>query len=106
MKAIENIRDYEQVINQDKPVLLDFYADWCGPCRMLLPIVEKLADKYEGEVVVRKINVDQNPALAQQFSVRSIPVLFVIKDQEIQNQLVGLQSEQHLDKLLQQQLEA
>jgi len=106
MKAIENIKDYESTINQDKPVLLDFYADWCGPCQVLLPVVEKLADKYAEEVIVKKVNVDQNPELAQQFKVRSIPALFVIKDKEIQKRLVGLQSEHTLDKILQEQLAA
>lgn len=106
MKAIENIKEYELTINQEKPVLLDFYADWCGPCQVLLPVVEKLAEKYEGEVIVKKVNVDQNPALAQQFSVRSIPALFIIKDKEIQKRLIGLQSEHTLDKMLQEQLAA
>lgn len=106
MKAIKNIEEYNLTINQDKPVLLDFYADWCGPCQVLLPVVEKLAAKYEGDVIIKKVNVDQNPALAQQFKVRSIPALFIIKDKEIQERLVGLQSEHRLDKLLQEQLAA
>ncbi len=106
MKAIENIKEYELTVNQEKTVLLDFYADWCGPCQVLLPIVEKLADKYEGEIIVRKVNVDQNPALAQKFKVRSIPALFIIKDKEIQQRLVGLQSEHTLDKMLREQLAA
>ena len=106
MKAIENIKDYEVTIDQEKPILLDFYADWCGPCQVLLPIVEKIAEKYGEDLVVRKVNVDQNPALAQQFNVRSIPALFVIKDKEIQQRLVGLQSEHTLDKIVQEQLAA
>ena len=106
MKAIENIKDFETVLDQDKPVLLDFYADWCGPCKVLLPIVEKLANKYEGTVEVRKINVDQNPLLAQQFQVRSIPAVFIIKDKEVKKRLVGLQSEHTLDGILQEQLVA
>lgn len=104
MKAIANIQEFQKVINQDKPVLLDFYADWCGPCQALLPTVERLADKYKDDFVVRKINVDKNPQLAQQFKVRSIPALFILKDKEIQEKLVGMQSEQSLDKVLQAQL--
>jgi thioredoxin 1 len=76
MKTIQNVNEYQATTQQPKPVLLDFYADWCGPCQALLPTVEKLADKYEDEVVIRKVNVDQNPELAQQFGVRSIPSLF------------------------------
>jgi len=106
MKAIENIKDFELTIDQEKPVLLDFYADWCGPCQVLLPIVEKIAEKYGEDLIVRKVNVDENPALAQQFSVRSIPALFVIKDKEIKKRLVGLQSEHTLDKIVQEQLAA
>lgn len=104
MKAIANIQEFQQVIDQDKPVLLDFYADWCGPCQALLPTVERLAEKYKEDFIVRKINVDKNPQLAQQFKVRSIPALFIIKDKEIQEKLVGMQSEQALDKLIQAQL--
>ncbi|MFI1743648.1 thioredoxin family protein [Thalassobellus sediminis] len=58
MKTIENNEDYNKLINQDKPVLLDFYADWCGPCQSLLPTVEKLSKEYEGKVEIQKVNVD------------------------------------------------
>ncbi len=105
MKAIANIQEFQKVIDQDKPVLLDFYADWCGPCQALLPTVERLAEKYKEDFIVRKINVDKNPQLAQQFKVRSIPALFILKDKEIQEKLVGMQSEQALDKLIQAQLQ-
>ena len=105
MKAIANIQEFQKVIDQDKPVLLDFYADWCGPCQALLPTVERLAEKYKEDFIVRKINVDKNPQLAQQFKVRSIPALFILKDKEIQEKFVGMQSEQALDKLIQAQLQ-
>ncbi len=104
MKAIENVQEFQKVIDQDKPVLLDFYADWCGPCQALLPTVERLADKYKDDFIVRKINVDKNPSLAQQFKVRSIPALFILKDKKIMEKLVGMQSEQQLDKVIQAQL--
>jgi thioredoxin 1 len=93
MKTIENNNDYEKVINQEKPVLLDFYADWCGPCQSLLPTVEKLSEEYQGKVEIQKVNVDENRDLAIKYGVRSIPALFFIKDTEIVDKLNGLVSE-------------
>lgn len=93
MKEIKNLQDFENIIAGSKPVLLDFYADWCGPCRAQLPIVEQLATKLEHEYEVAKVNVDHNKELAQHFSVRSIPSLFIIKDKEVKERLSGLQSE-------------
>ncbi len=100
MVAIENMTQFEELIAQDKPVFLDFYADWCGPCKTLLPTVEKLADEYEGKVEIRKVNVDQNPELAQHFGVRSIPALFYIKDSKLVGKAMGLQPETELRKTL------
>ena len=102
MKTIENNNDYEKVINQEKPVLLDFYADWCGPCQSLLPTVEKLSEEYEGKVEIQKVNVDQNRDLAIKYGVRSIPALFFIKDTEIVDKLNGVVSE----SILKEKLEA
>ncbi len=102
MKEIKDLKDFEALVNQDKPVLLDFYADWCGPCQTLLPTVEKLAEKYENDFEIRKINVDKNPQLAQQFKVRSIPALFVLKDKKVEKSLVGLQSEHALEQVIQE----
>ena len=82
------LENFEGIKNQEKPVLLDFYADWCGPCRMVGPIVEQIADERE-DIVVGKINVDENPELASQFGVMSIPTLVVLKNGEIANQSVG-----------------
>ncbi|WP_010522646.1 thioredoxin [Aquimarina agarivorans] len=96
MKVIENNKDFSEVMNQDKPVVLDFYADWCGPCQTLLPVVEKLSDEYEGKVEIRKINVDQNRELSAQFKIRSIPALFFIKDAKVVDQLTGLAPEAQL----------
>ena len=102
MKTIENNNDYEKVINQEKPVLLDFYADWCGPCQSLLPTVEKLSEEYDGKVEIQKVNVDQNRDLAIKYGVRSIPALFFIKDTEIVDKLNGVVSE----SILKEKLEA
>ena len=78
----------EEVLNSDKPVLLDFWASWCGPCRMVVPIVEQIAEE-RSDIKVGKINIDDEPELAQQFGVMSIPTLVVMKDGHIVNQAVG-----------------
>ena len=101
MKEIKNLTEYNQIINEGKPVLLDFYADWCGPCRILLPTVEKLANKYEGEFNIAKVNVDRNPELAQQFGVRSIPALFFINEGKVDESLLGVQTEAKLEAKIQ-----
>ena len=77
-----------EVMNSDKPVLLDFWAPWCGPCRMVVPIVEEIA-RERSDVKVGKINVDENPELAGQFGVMSIPTLVVMKNGKIVNQSMG-----------------
>ncbi len=105
MKQIKNFEEFEAVKNQSKPVLLDFYADWCGPCQGLLPIIEKLADKYEDEFLIQKVNVDQFRELSAQFQVRSIPALFVLKDGEVKESLVGFKSEGQLEEIIQNHLE-
>ena len=66
----------KEVINSDIPVMIDFYADWCGPCRMMMPIVEEMAEKYEGRVKIGKVNTDEQPALAAKFGVMRIPSFF------------------------------
>ena len=93
MKNISNQNEYDTLINQSKPILLDFYADWCGPCQTLLPTVDKLSKEYEGSVEIRKVNVDENKELAAKFKVRSIPALFFIKDTEIVDRVNGLTGE-------------
>ena len=79
----------EEVLNSPLPVLVDFYADWCNPCKMMAPTVAKLAEAYEGKVKVGKINVDEQPELASQFGVMSIPTLLVFRDGKLVNQAVG-----------------
>ncbi len=83
-----NANNFDEIISGDKPVLLDFYADWCGPCRMVSPIVEEIAEENP-QYIVGKINVDEEPELAGKFYVSCIPMLVVLKNGEIANQSVG-----------------
>lgn len=82
------------------PVLIDFWADWCGPCRMMSPVVAQLAEKYEGKVKVGKVNVDEEPELAKEFQVMSIPMFVVIKDGRVVNQLIGARPKSELEAML------
>ncbi len=79
----------EVVMNSDKAVLVDFWAEWCGPCRMVGPLVEELASDYEGKAVVGKVNVDENPNVAAKFGIRSIPTILYIKNGEVVDKQVG-----------------
>lgn len=88
-----------EVLNSNKPVLLDFYADWCGPCRMVGPIVSEIANE-RNDVKVGKINVDEQPELAAQFQVMSIPMLAVIKNGKLENQVVGYRSKEQIEAIL------
>ena len=83
-----NQNNFDLAKNSDKPVLLDFYADWCGPCRMVAPIVEEIA-RENPQFLVAKINVDEDPALAMQFGIVSIPTLIVMKNGEVVQQVAG-----------------
>jgi thioredoxin 1 len=88
----------QEVIKSDKPVLIDFWAAWCGPCRMVGPVVEQIANEHP-EYKVGKIDVDSQPELAGQFSIMSIPTLLVFKDGKIHNKTVGVTSKDNLLKL-------
>jgi thioredoxin 1 len=81
--------NFDQAINSDKPVLVDFWAEWCGPCKMIGPVVEELAGDYEGKAVVAKLNVDENPDVTARYGIRSIPTLLVFKNGQIVDKQIG-----------------
>jgi len=89
-KAIEiTDANFDEIINTDKPVLVDFWAEWCGPCKMIGPVVEELANDYDGKAVIGKVDVDSNPNTSAKFGIRSIPTLLVLKNGQIVEKQVG-----------------
>lgn len=95
-----------EVLDSETPVLIDFWADWCGPCRSQDPIVEQFARDFEGKLRVAKVDIDEYPDLADQFEVRSIPTLLLLIDGQEEERLVGLTNRQELDDRLKPYVEA
>ena len=88
-----------EVINSEKPVLIDFWASWCGPCRMMSPVVDEI-ESERGDIKVCKVNVDEEPALASQFGIMSIPTIVAIKNGKVTGSLVGVRPKQHILELV------
>jgi thioredoxin 1 len=99
-----NDANFDEIINSGKPVLVDFWAEWCGPCKMIGPVVEELAGDYEGRAVVGKLNVDENPTVTARFGVRSIPTLLVFKGGQIVDKQIGAVPKSVLAQKLQAQV--
>lgn len=90
----------ELVLKSSVPVVVDFWAEWCGPCRMIGPIIEEMSGEYEGKAIIGKVNVDQNPGVSAQFGIRNIPTILFVKNGEIADKAVGAVPKQQLTSKL------
>jgi thioredoxin 1 len=91
---------FKELIATGKPVVVDFWAEWCGPCRMIGPVVEELAEEYEGKVIIGKINIDENSEVTDEFGIRSIPTILYFKDGQLVDKVVGVTSKTNLETKL------
>ena len=90
----------EEVLKSELPVLVDFFATWCGPCKMLAPVIEEFAEKYEGKVKIRKVNVDEENELAMKYQILSIPTLVLFKEGKVVNTKIGLCSKSEIENMI------
>ena len=99
-KAITDASFQADVLDSDTPVLVDFWAEWCGPCKMISPVLDELADAYDGKVKIAKVNVDENRATAIKYHVRSIPMLLLFKDGQVQATQIGAVGKAQLAQMI------
>ena len=94
----------QDVLESAKPVLVDYWAEWCGPCKMIAPILEDIAEEYDGRVTIAKLNIDENPSIPPKYGIRGIPTLLLFKDGELVGQQVGALSKPQLTAFLEEHL--
>ncbi|MGE5677425.1 MAG: thioredoxin [Pseudomonadota bacterium] len=100
IKVVNQNNFENEVLKSGKPVLVDFWAAWCGPCRMVAPVIDQLADEYEGKIEVAKVNVDENPELAGKYDIMSIPSVFLFNNGSKVDGLIGARPKQAFDEML------
>ncbi|NLZ25641.1 MAG: thioredoxin [Clostridiales bacterium] len=91
---------FDEATKSEKPVLVDFWANWCGPCKMLGPVIEEIASDFDGKAVVAKVNVDENADLAERFGIMTIPAMFIFKEGQVVEKLVGFRTKSQIASVL------
>lgn len=98
--AVTDATFEQEVIKAEGPVLVDYWAEWCGPCKMIAPVLDELAEQYEGKIKIAKLNIDENPDTAPQYGIRGIPTLMIFKDGEVAGTKVGAASKTDLSQFI------